>query len=125
MATNFRAVNGYGTVETANSSLDGSGTIVDLLTGRDYGTIIDTVVIKAIQDTSPGMIRFFLKSGGGYTLIREVPVPQIAISNNSPSWEEVLSFNGITIQDGDTLSVSTQVSDKFKVTVFGITVTAF
>ena len=107
------------------SSLDGSGVIVDLITASDYGTIIDTVVVKAIQSTTPGMIRFFMKSGGSYSLIREVSVPQISITNNSPSWEEVLSFNGITLESGDSLSASTQVSETFKVTVFGITITAF
>lgn len=81
------------TVSTANTNLDGSGTIVAVATGTAEGVRIELIEIKAIETTTAGMIRLFLSEDGGSTweLWKEVPVTAITIAANTAAFsaEEV------------------------------------
>lgn len=61
-------------VSTANTALDGSGTIGTLTTGTASGVVIESVTIKAAGTNTAGMIRFFVSVDNGSTkrLVAEV-----------------------------------------------------
>ena len=51
---------GFATVATANSGLDGKGTLATVLTGAANGTMVKSVIVKAIAPTLQGMVRLFI-----------------------------------------------------------------
>jgi len=67
---------GMGTVTAANANLDGTGAIVDVVSGGVDGMRLDVFEAKAIVTTTAGMLRIFLSSDSGVTweLFAEVPV---------------------------------------------------
>ncbi|MBI5541259.1 MAG: hypothetical protein HY951_14430 [Bacteroidia bacterium] len=113
-------------ISAANSNLDGTGTIVDLIAGAAvYGTIIKRIVFKAQGTTTQGMIRIFHKDAGGTTrLLREIEVPAVTPANDVPTWSFELNEifylkNSTTVK----LRVSTEKAETFIVTVEGLNYT--
>jgi hypothetical protein len=49
--TQYTANTGMVKISTANSNLDGSGTLGTVLTGASNGTLIKTVTVKATSNT--------------------------------------------------------------------------
>lgn len=50
---------GIGDIRNANPFLDGSGNTTTILTAGANGTLIKSVIIKAAQATTTGMVRLF------------------------------------------------------------------
>lgn len=69
-----------GVVSTANTNLDGTGTLDDLLSGGANGTWIGSVCIKAIATTAADIVRFFVYDGTNTDLLDEVLVTAITLS---------------------------------------------
>lgn len=59
----YKAVIGMATADVANSNLDGTGTLVDVVVAGGNLTI-NKVVIKASENTSEGMVRLFIEEPG-------------------------------------------------------------
>lgn len=111
--TVYTANTGLITISTANSNLDGGGTLETIITGSANGTLIKTLIIKAQTDTSHGMIRLFVqKSGGSNTLLREIPVPTVIKSDRDPSYMSVINLN-YTLENSERLKASTENADTF------------
>jgi hypothetical protein len=112
----FTANTGMALVDTANSSLTGSGTIATLLTAAASGTQVKSITIKSIEDTTEGNIRFFIFNGASYYLIDEIPVPPSGKSGTYPAWE--MSYDcEWSIEAGYSLCASTENGTDFIVTV--------
>ena len=95
----------------ANTNLDGSGTIVDIVTGAANGTRVDEVRSKFQVTTTAGMIRYYIKkSGGSYRLIHEEEVPAITKSATVRAYETVWPCN-LLLASSDLLSVSTEIGN--------------
>jgi hypothetical protein len=73
-SANYTANTGFATISTANPNLDGSGALENVITAAANGTVIQSLVIKALGATTPGMVRLFLYDGTNTKLIREIPV---------------------------------------------------
>ncbi|MBI4645565.1 MAG: hypothetical protein HY738_02960 [Bacteroidia bacterium] len=87
----FTANTGLAIISTANSNLDGSGTIADLITAANYGTLIKRITIKAQGTTTQGMVRIFHRDAGGTTwLMREVEIPAITQSSEDRTLIKVI-----------------------------------
>lgn len=108
-----------GNVNTANSNLDGTGTLTNIFTSQtgalNGGSIINSVNIKATGSTSEGMVRLFVDDGGGGVyLVAEVPIAASVQSSIEPAYRS-LSTLGLYINPGYSLKASTQVGDTFNV----------
>lgn len=74
--TQYTANTGIVTISTANSALDGTGTLGLVLTASGYGTLIKTITVKSRQTTTTqGMVRIFLFDGANYRIIQEIEIP--------------------------------------------------
>lgn len=62
---------GVAAVSTANTNRDGTGTIVDVLTGVAAGTRIERVVIQTTGDPADSIVTMFLHNGTSYFLYDE------------------------------------------------------
>lgn len=116
------SVTGVRTVSTANSNLDGSGTITKIFEApSSNGATIKTITIKALQSTSDnGMIRLFISPDGAtYSLLKEITIPQSTQSSFEPSFKVVLEED-LSLQQGYSLGAATQLAQSFALTVEGL-----
>ena len=58
--TQYTANTGKVLISTANSNLDGTGTLGTVLTAASNGTLIKAITVKAQVNTTEGMVRLFL-----------------------------------------------------------------
>lgn len=63
---------GVAAVSTANTNKDGTGTIVDILTGVAAGTKVERIVVKATGDPADSLLTLFIYNGTSYFLFDEV-----------------------------------------------------
>jgi len=115
----FTAKNGIAIISTANSNLDGTGTVADLISGSSSGTLIKRIIIKAQGNTTQGMVRIFFKASGSYWLLREVEIPAITQSSQDQTLIEI-SDEQFYLKPSYTLSVSTEKAETFIVTAEGL-----
>ena len=63
---------GFGAISTANTNRDGTGTIVDIITGAAGGTKIVEVVLQSTSDPADCVYVLYLHDGTGYRDFYEV-----------------------------------------------------
>lgn len=116
------AVIGIGAISTANTNRDGSGTIVDIVTGATNGTRISKITVNATVTTTAGMVRLFIYDGSTYFLYREILVPAITVSASVAGFSYVLELLGeraLILPNNWKLSASTHNAHTFHVTAEG------
>jgi hypothetical protein len=117
--TQYTAQTGIQTISTANTNLDGTGTLSSaIITGASNGTLIKSVIIKAQGNTTQGIVRLFVTGGGSTELIAEVEVPAVTQSGTTASFEIYMPTN-FTVTSGYTLKASTQNAETFNVIAEG------
>lgn len=116
---------GVGQVTTANTNLDGTGTIATIFTAGASGSRIDAINLKAVATTTAGMIRLFVHDGTNARLLTEVPVIAITPSSTLPAWEAQLNTNTMTqvlpiiLPTGYSLRAATNNAETFNVIASG------
>ncbi len=109
--TQYTANGAIGLLSTANSNLDGSGTLVSLVTGASNGTLIKNIYIKLRVTSSQGMIRFFITDNSGTTqLLTEIPVIPRTQASINKTFETTIPLN-FCLQSGYVLKASTEVAN--------------
>jgi hypothetical protein len=112
--TQYTAKNGIVVISTANSNLDGTGTLGSIITAASNGTLIKRLYIKATGNTTEGMIRIYVYDGANSRIIQEVRVPSITCSGTTSAFETVLDLD-LTLKSGYILKASTQNAETFNV----------
>lgn len=109
-------------ISTANTGLDGTGTIGTLVTAATGGTVVRKVYIKAGVTTTAGTIRFFIYDGSTYRLIKEVNVTAVTpVVGTTPAFEGTWDPGDPTqdallgLPSGSSLRVSTNNAEQFYV----------
>lgn len=119
----YTAIAGAGTVNTANANLDGSGSIRNIFTaGALLGCELNSIKVKAMESTTPGMIRLFLKDNVSASkfLFYEVEVPNNTQSGTDKSFEyEVIGAGSLVIPASYSIWATTEVSEAFSIVVAG------
>ena len=110
-------------ISAANTNRDGTGTIVDVVTGDADGTRIERVSVKAVATTTAGMIRLYHYNGSSTYLIHEIAVTAATPSGTVKAWEgEINRVDGqplIILPSTHKLRVSTHNAEVFNVTAHG------
>lgn len=96
----------WGTVETANTSKDGTGEVVTVFEAGTNGARIDQIKVRALGTNVATVMRFFLNNGSASTtatnnsLVHESTIDATTLSETSE-----LADNDITIEKngGDTV----------------------
>ena len=113
----------YGTPKTAigqatvaNTGLDGSGTLADVLTAGANGSIVVGVVVEAIATTTAGMVRLFHYDGTNNRLIAEVLVTAITPSGTVKAFTEAWAPPfPLVIPTTGKLKATTHTGDDFNI----------
>ncbi len=119
---------GGGRITTANTNLNGTGSTVQIIiassSAGDCGCLISSIVIKAQQTTSPGMVRLYIAdtSGGANppVLFCEVAIPSVVQSATTQTFScQVIGQGGLNIAPGYSIYASTEVSNNFSIGIEG------
>lgn len=118
--TQYTANTGMVTISTANSNLDGSGTIsAAIITGASNGTLIKTVTVKAQGNTTQGMVRLFIYDGTNTKLVAEIETPAVTKSATDPSFEIIIPVD-FALKVNWSLKASTEKGETFNVIAEGM-----
>jgi hypothetical protein len=109
---------GMANVSTANSNLNGTGSMNTVLTAGDDGTFISGITIKAMGNSSLGMVRIFIYNGVSSFLYREIMIPCNSQTGVVQAFSAKLS-DSFFLQSGYELRASTQNAESFSITVVG------
>ncbi len=74
---------GVAAVSTANTARDGTGTVVDILTGVAAGTRVERLVLKATGDPADSIVNVFIHNGTSYFLFDEIDVGNPAAASTT------------------------------------------
>lgn len=126
--SHLTARTGLNVVSVANPNLDGTGTLAQILQAADNGTIIKSIIIKAIQPNTTGMVRLFIANADKsiITLFREIPMPINPALSSTPTPTPVLPMLEIDLVQEFKLMprfyllASTQNSESFNVIAEGL-----
>ncbi len=113
--TQYTANTGLATVSTANSNLDGSGTLVTVVTGASNGTLIKSIIVKGVSNTiTHGMIRLFVYDGTNTRLLEEIEVIPNTQASINPTFEAIIPLD-FNLTTGYVLKASTQNAETFNI----------
>ena len=117
--TQYTANTGMVQISTANTNLDGTGTLGTVLTAASNGTLIKSINIKSTGTTTLGMIRLFVYDGTNTRLLQEFQVPPNTPSATSPAFEYNWACD-IKLEASWVLKASTQNAETFNVVAEGL-----
>lgn len=117
---------GFGSVATANTAKDGTGTVVTVFTAGVEGGFVNSIVFRAKGTNVATVARVFLNNGSSNTtatnnsLIHEITLPATTNSETSQLAHQELILNR-TIPAGYVINITigTTVSAGYAVTCFG------
>jgi len=122
--TKYTTNTGSVVVSTANSNLDGTGTLGLVYTAgasATYkGSSIDSITVKTSVTDTPGMIRLYFDDLSTKFLFNEILVPSVAKSPTDKSLERTIElYNDFELQAGYKIYASTEVAESFHVMAEG------
>lgn len=122
--TKYNSNTGSVIINTANSNLDGTGTLGLAYTAGSSGTYkgssVDSITIKSSVNVSPGMIRLYLDNNTTKFCFKEIVVNTFTKSATDQAFEHTIVFdNDFDLQAGYKIHASTQAAETFHVMVNG------
>lgn len=109
-------------VSTANTNLDGSGTVTSLITGAAAGTRVlevnAQIAITPAGASTASIVRVFLSTDSGSTwrLFDEITLASTTSSNSAKSTRNVATYANLVLKDAtQRLGVTTSVSQSTNV----------
>ncbi|HYG53370.1 MAG TPA: hypothetical protein VD905_20875 [Flavobacteriales bacterium] len=120
---NYTDNTGMVLISTANTNLDGTGTLGTVLTAASSGTLIRTITIKAIGTTTKGMVRLYIEDSGGTNtdIVAEIEIPAVIPSGTRQAFSTVLEVDYV-LENTYKLRVSTQNAESFVVIAEGLNI---
>jgi hypothetical protein len=110
---------GIATISTANTNLNGSGTLVNVVVAGSSGTKINEVTIQAAGTVTSGMVRLFVFDGTTNYLFDEFPIPATIPSSSVASYRTYKNYDNFVLPSGNTLRASTANAETFNVMAWG------
>ena len=108
-------------ISTANTGLDGGGTLGTLIQGSGNGTLVETITIKAISNTTRGMVRLFLRDSEPIftKLIAEIDIPEKTVSAVDDTFAITIQTD-FMLMSGYSILASTEKAESFQVIAEGV-----
>ena len=107
-------------IATANTNLDGTGTLGDIITGGSQGTHVQMIRFKAEGTTTAGMLRLYIYDTVTTNLLKEFLVAAITPSATVQSFEvEWIPSVNLILASGEILRCSTEKAESFTAFAFG------
>lgn len=100
-----------GSVSTANTNRDGTGTIVTVLTAGSSGTLITQITVQATSDPADGVLTVFLHDGTTAWLFDEIDYENPAAASATVSaYRASRTYTNLVIPSGWSVRAATTVA---------------
>lgn len=106
---------GIGSLSASNINLNGSGTLVTILTAGSSGTKVNEITIQATGTVTAGVVRIFIYDGTTNYLFDEFQITATVPSASSPAYRSYKSYENLVLPNGYSLKASTSNSETFNV----------
>lgn len=110
---------GIATISAANTSLNGTGTLVNVVTAGVSGTKINEITIQAAGTVTAGMVRLFVFDGTTNYLFDEFPITATTPSSSSAAYRTYKVYDNFVLPSGNTLRAATSNAETFNVMAWG------
>ena len=101
-------------ISTANTALNGTGTMGTLVTGGASGTRIEIIEVDASATVTNGMVRIFLGMGGATYLWHEITIAAATPSATVPAFNTYwIPPEPLTLPSGKILFAATNNAEPF------------
>jgi hypothetical protein len=93
----------WGTVSSANTAKDGSGTVVTVFTAGVNGARVDAIKVRPLGTNVATVLRIFVNNGNANStptnniLFHEVTIPASTLSEVAALTDTVLLFDGVSL----------------------------
>lgn len=100
-----------GTVSTANTARDGTGTIATIGSAGTNGSRIEEIVVKATENPADSVVTIFLHDGTNYYLFDEFDLGDpAAASNTVAGYREYRTYRNLVLPSGWSLRAAITVA---------------
>jgi hypothetical protein len=107
-------------LSAANTNVDGTGTLVDVVSAGSSGSRLDKVRICATGTTTLGKVRLFLFDGTNTYLYKEILVPAVTPSTSIAVFDQDYDLDGLVLPASTwKLRAAPNNAEAFKVFVKG------
>lgn len=114
---------GYGTLTTANTAKDGTGTVTTVFTAGANGARVDTIKVRALGTNVQTVLRIFVNNGAANTtaanntLVMERTIPATTLSETTELADMLITLDyalpagyKINVTNGTTVAAGLQVT---------------
>lgn len=102
---------GAGSVSTANTNRDGTGTIATIFTAGASGSKINEIVLKATGDPADSIVNIFIYDGSSYWLFDEFDLGDpAAASTTVTGYRASRTYENLVIPSGYSIRASITVA---------------
>lgn len=109
-------------VATANTAIDGTGTITELISGGTDGTRVLEIVAQCAATSAAALVNIFLSTNGGttYRLFDSITIGATTASNTVAARRATLTYSNLVLADANhRLGVTTTISQSTNVHALG------
>lgn len=113
---------GVASVSTANTNIDGTGTITSLITGAAAGTRILEIDTQCSATSAAALVNIFLStdSGSTWTLFDQITISSATVSNTVKGNRNFTLYNNLVLPNAShVLGVTTTISQATRVYALG------
>lgn len=109
-------------VATANTNIDGTGTITELIAGATGGTRVLEITAKGAATTAAANINIFLTTNSGttYRLFDTIAVTAVTTGNTTPTFRGRTTYTNLVLaSSSDRIGITTTISQSTNVIALG------
>jgi hypothetical protein len=109
-------------VSSANTAIDGSGTITELIAGATGGTRVLEIVVKGAATSAAANINIFLTTDGGttYRLFDTISVTAVTTGNTTPTFRGRTAYTNLVLASSShRVGITTTIAQSTNVIALG------
>lgn len=109
-------------VSSANTAIDGSGTITELIAGATGGTRVLEIVVKGAATSAAANINIFLTTDGGttYRLFDTISVTAVTTGNTTPTFRDRTAYTNLVLASSShRVGITTTIAQSTNVIALG------
>lgn len=110
---------GIGSLTTSNANLNGSGTLVTVLTAGSSGTKVNEITVQSTGTATAGVVRIFVHDGSASYLFDEIQISATIPSSTATAYRYYKSYDNLILPSGYSLKACPSNSETFNVIAWG------
>ena len=111
---------GVASVSTANTAIDGTGTITDLIAGVAAGTRVLEIAAQCSATSAAGLVNLFIFDGTTWTLFDQISITAATVGNNVKGNRNSTTYLNLVLPSASwKIGCTTTIAQATRVYAFG------